>query len=137
MIVVAGAGWRAAAALLAAAGALVLLGLAADAGGRVLAWPAAGLLGATALRDLVLGPALRADREHVVVVSGWRRSAVPWDAVDRLRVVTDRRSPLLEVDGGDVLLLLSRWRLGRPPALVLDELSHLAPARTREPQPGS
>ena len=130
-------GRRQAAALLAVAGALALLGLAADAGGRVLAWPAAVLLSATALRDLLLGPALRADRDHVVVVSGWRTTAVPWSAVDRLRVVTDRRAPLLEVDAGDVLLLLSRWHLGRPPALVLDELSHLAPGRTRGPQPGS
>lgn len=137
MFVVAGAGRRQAAALLAGAVALVLLGLTADAGGRVLAWPAALLLVGTALRDLVLGPALRADGDRVVVVSGWRTTTVPWSAVDRLRVVTDRRAPLLEIDAGEDLLLLSRWRLGRPPAAVLDELWAVVPPRVRGPQPSS
>lgn len=127
MIVVAGAGRRQAVALLVGAVALVLLGWSADAGGRVLAWPAAALLAAAALRDLVLGPALRADGRQVAVVTGWRTTTVPWSGVDRLRVVTDRRAPLLEIDAGADLLLLSRWRLGRPPAVVLDELRAVAP----------
>ena len=137
MLVVAGPGRRQAAALLAGAVALVLLGLAADAGGRVLAWSAALLLAGAALRDLVLGPALRADRDRVVVVSGWRTTTVPWSAVDRLRVVTDRRAPLLEIDAGEDLLLLSRWRLGRPPAAVLDELWAVLPPRATGSQPSS
>ena len=110
---------------------LLLAGLASDAGGRVLAWPAALLLAGAALRDLVLGPTLRADHEAVRVVTGLRRRTVPWAAVERLRLVTERRTPLLEVDAGDDLLLLSRWRLGRSPSLVLDELAALAPRSLR------
>lgn len=131
MVVVAGAGRRQAVALVVGAVALALLGLSTDAGGRVLAWPAAALLAALAVRDLVLGPALRADGQRVAVVTGWRTTTLPWSGVDRLRIVTERRAPLLEIDAGEDLLLLSRWRLGRPPAVVLDELRAVAPPGTQ------
>lgn len=104
---------------------LLLAGLVSDAGGRVLAWPAALLLAGAALRDLLLGPTLRADHEAVRVVTGLRRRTVPWAQLEGLRVVRDRRAPLLELDLGDTLVLLSRLRLGRPPADVLQELSAL------------
>lgn len=122
MTVTAGPSRSQTAALGAAGVLLVLVGLAADAGGRVLSWPAAALLLLTAVRDLALGPALSADDHGLVVVNGWRRTALAWTSVERLRVVTDRRAPLLEVDAGERLVLLSRWRLGRPPAAVLEEL---------------
>jgi len=112
-------------ALLAGAVLLVVLGLAGDPGGRVLAWPAAALLVLVALRDLALRPALRADHEGVEVVTGLRRRWTPWQQVEGLRVVTDRRTPLLEVDVGATVLVLPRRRLGRPPALVLEELLEL------------
>ena len=118
-------------ALIAAAVLLVLVGLSTDAGGRVLSWPAAALLLLTAGRDLALGPALSADSAGLVVVTGWRRVALAWTSVERLRVVTDRRAPLLEVDAGERLVLLSRWRLGRPPAAVLDELWAVGPPLRR------
>ena len=108
--------------LLAAAALLVVLGALGDAGGRVLAWPAAGLLAGAALRDLVLTPTLAADRAGVRVVSGVRRRYVPWSEVEALRLVTDRRTPLLELDLGETLVVLGRTRLGRPPADVLEEL---------------
>ena len=120
-------------ALLAAGVLLALVGLGADAGGRVLSWPAAALLLAAGARDLALAPALTADAQGLVVVHGLRRTRFPWTAVERLRVVTDRRAPLLEVDTGDALVLLSRWRLGRPPATVLQELRAIAPALRLRP----
>ncbi len=112
-------------ALLLAAGALVLLGAVADAGGRVLAWPAAALLAGCALRDLLLRPVLQAGPAGLQVVTGLRRRSVPWSSVERLRVVRDRRTPLLEIDLGDTLVVLSRFRLGRAPEDVLSELSAL------------
>jgi len=108
--------------------ALAVGGLRGDPGSRVLAWPAAVLLLLAAGRDLALGPALQADAGGLVVIAGLRRVVVPWARVERLRLVTDRRTPVLEVDAGDRLLLLTRWRLGRSPAQVLDELRSLAPA---------
>jgi hypothetical protein len=49
--------------------------------------------------------------------------------VTRLRVVTDRRAPLLEVDLEHRVLVLSRGRLGRSPHEVLDELEALRVSR--------
>ncbi len=116
----------AASGVLAAAGLLLAVaGAAADPAGRLLASPAALLLLAVAGRDLLLRPALRADAAGIVVVTGLRRRAVAWAEVERVRVVTDRRAPLLELDLGDTLVLLSRLRLGRPPEAVAAELSAL------------
>ena len=127
MTVTAGPARSQTAAVIAAGVLLVLAGASADAGGRVLSWPAAALLLLVAARDLALGPALSADAEGLVVVTGLRRTALAWTCVEQLRVVTDRRAPLLEVDAGDRLVLLSRWRLGRPPAAVIDELRAVRP----------
>ncbi len=116
----------AASGVLAAAGLLLAVaGAAADPAGRLLASPAALLLLAVAGRDLLLRPALRANAAGIVVVTGLRRRAVAWTEVERVQVVTDRRAPLLELDLGDTLVLLSRLRLGRPPEAVAAELSAL------------
>lgn len=101
---------------------LVVLALVTDAPGRVLVLPAAALLLAFGARNLVLHPALRADAHGVEVVAGVRRLRAAWPDVERLRVVTDRRTPVLELDLGDALVVLSRLRLGRPPGDVLAEL---------------
>ena len=53
---------------------------------------------------------------------GLRRVHAAWPAVERLRVVTDRRTPLLEIDLGGTLVVLGHVRLGRAPADVLAEL---------------
>lgn len=113
---------RTAGLLAAGAGVLVLVGLLSDAGGRVLAWPAAGGLLALAVRDLALGPALVADAGGLQLVHGLRRRYVPWSQVERVRVVRDRRTPLLELDLGSTLVVLSRARLGAAPDDVLPEL---------------
>jgi hypothetical protein len=119
---VAGPTRTAAWALLAGAAALLVVGLVADAGGRLLALPAAVLLAGLAARDLALRPVLRADAAGLDVVVGLRRRRVDWAQVERLRVVQDRRTPVLEIDLGATLVLLTRGRLGRSPALVLQEL---------------
>ena len=113
------------AALLAGAALLAALAVLGDPGGRLLAGPAAVLLALVALRDLALHPALCADRDGVQVVTGLRRRWTPWEQVEGTRLVTDRRTPLLEVDLGTTVLVLTRRRLGRAPSVVLEELLDL------------
>ena len=106
---------------------LLLLGLTAavDPAGRLLLVPAALLLLAHGIRDLLLRPVLRADGRGVTVVDGLHRRQVPWSDIERLRVVTDRRVPVIELDLGDTVVVLSRRRLGASPYLVLEELEGL------------
>ena len=111
--------------LLLAAALLLVVGAAADPGGRVLAWPAAAVLALAGLRDLLLSPVLRADEIGLEVVVGLRRRWAPWAQLEGARVVTDRRTALLELDLGDTLLVLPRRRLGRPPEVVLEQLLQL------------
>ena len=124
-MVTAGPSLRASGALLTAGLVLAAVGALSDPAGRLLTWPAALALLGLGLRDLLLRPALRADPEGVMIVTGVRRRTLPWRQVERIRVVTERRAPLLELDLGDTLVLLSRLRLGRPPAAVAAELSAL------------
>ncbi len=104
------------------------VGLAADPAGRLLALPAAALLAAAGLRDLLLQPVLRADREELAVRVGLRWYIAAWADVVSVRVVTDRRAALLEVDLGGALVVLGRGRLGRPAQVVADELAVLRPS---------
>ncbi len=108
---------------------LALLAAAADAGGRVLVLPAAALLVGLGARDLVLRPVLQADDLGLEVVTGLRRVRAAWSDVERLRVVTDRRTPVLELDLGDAVVVLGRLRLGRAPVDVLEQLHTLRAAR--------
>lgn len=96
-----------------------------DPAGRFLLVPAAVLLGALAARDLLLGPTLVANAVTLTVVDGFRKITACWPDVERLRVVTDRRAPLLELDLGSRLVVLSRRRLGGPPSLILSQLETL------------
>ncbi|MDP3714319.1 MAG: PH domain-containing protein [Mycobacteriales bacterium] len=93
-----------------------------DTGGRLLVVPV--LLGAAAfvVRDLICGPLLRADGEGLDVLDGARRVRVPWGEVERVRVVKDRRTPVLEVDTGHRVVALSGTRLGQHPADVVEAL---------------
>lgn len=121
-MVTAGAGRGAALAVLLGAAALLAVAVDSDAAGRLLALPAAVVLAAVGIRDLALRPVLRADTAGLEVVVGLRRRQLSWPEVHGLRVVDDRRTPLLEVDLGSTLVVLTRRRLGRPPDVVLDEL---------------
>jgi hypothetical protein len=108
--------------LLAFAGVLLVVALLSDAAGRLLALPAAAAVLALAIRDLRSGPLLLADAGGVEVLQGLRRIRVPWAEVERMRVLRDRRTELLELDLGRTLALLSRQRLGRYPDEVLTDL---------------
>lgn len=122
-MVTAGPARATAAGLVAGGLSLGVLGLLlGDTGGRVLALPAALVAVALGLRDLLLRPVLRADRTGLEVVTGLRRLHLAWADIARLRVVRDRRTPLLEIDLGDDVIVLGRLRLARPPDAVLAEL---------------
>lgn len=108
---------------------LALAGASGDAGGRLLAWSAAAVLIGAGVRALLLRPVLRADASGLSVVDGLRRTTVSWAQVEGMRVVRDRRTPLLELDLGRALVVLSRSRLGRPPTDVLADLSALQEQR--------
>ena len=97
----------------------------ADPAGRVLLVPAGLVLVAVAARDLLLRPVLSAGPVGLELVDGWRRVHLPWSQVASVRLVTDRRAPLLEVDLGHRLVVLSRRRLGRPPHEVVAALTAL------------
>jgi hypothetical protein len=120
---------------------LIVVAVLSDPGGRLLAVPAALAVLAVAVRDLRSGPVLRAGPDGVDVLQGLCRLQAPWDEVERLRVVRDRRTEVLELDLGRTLALLSRARLGQPPADVLELLLTIrasAAAAPRSPErPGA
>lgn len=108
--------------LLAFAAVLAAVAVLSDPAGRLLAWPAAVAVLALGVHELRSSPLLRADGIGVDALQGLRRARAPWAEVERMRVVRDRRSELLEVDVGRTLILLSRQRLGRLPEDVLTDL---------------
>jgi hypothetical protein len=108
--------------LLALTAVLGVVALLSDPAGRLLAVPAAVVALALAIRDLTSGPVLRADTNGVEVLQGLRTIRADWARVERMRVVKDRRTEMLELDLGTTLALLSRTRLGRLPEDVLTEL---------------
>jgi len=115
------------AAVLAVTLAILMLAAAAiaDSAGALLLVSGALLLLVLAMRDLALRPVLTADGSGLTVVDGWHRVTASWQEVEGLRVVVDRRAALLEVDLGEVVVVLTRRRLGRAPYAVLDELAVL------------
>ena len=104
--------------------------LAIDRTGLVLAAPAAAGLFLLGLRDLCWRPTLTADPVGLTVRTGRHPITVEWADVARARVVTARRTPLLELDlradhGQETVVVLSRRRLGKAPAEALEELGRL------------
>jgi hypothetical protein len=114
--------------LLGLAAVLLVVTVLSDSAGRLLTGPAVLAVAALAVRDLRAGPLLVADARGVDVLQGLRRIRAPWAQVERMRVVKDRRTELLELDVGSTLLLLSRHRLGRLPEDVLTDLLALRAA---------
>jgi hypothetical protein len=121
--------------LLAFAVVLAVVALLSDPAGRLLTAPAAVAVLALGIRDLRSGPLLRADAEGVEVQQGLRRIRVAWAQVERMRVVRDRRTELLELDLGSTLALLSRQRLGRLPDDVLADLITIRDEASLNPPP--
>ena len=121
--------------LLLGASALAGIAVTADAGGRLLVVPVVLALVAAALRELLAGPALRADTSGLDVVVGAHRQQVRWHEVAGMQVVRDRRATLLELDLGDRVVVLGPLRLGRSPGSVLADLLALqggGPGQHRE-----
>ena len=110
---------------------LVVAAVLSDPAGRLLTVPAAVAVLALAVRDLRSGPVLRAGPDGVEVLQGLRRLRVPWPRVERMRVVKDRRTEMLELDLGSTLALLSRHRLGRLPEDVLTDLLEIRASVSR------
>jgi hypothetical protein len=113
---------RSAYGLLLLAGVLAVATALSDPGGRLLTAPAALAALVLGLRGLDRRPLLLADAGGIAVRDGWRRLTSPWEGVERMRVVRDRRAALLELDLGHTLVVLSQARLGRLPEDVLTEL---------------
>ena len=125
--------------LLALAVVLGVVTLLSDPAGRLLNAPAAVAALVLGVRDLRSGPVLVADGGGVQVRHGWRRVGAPWTEVERMRVLRDRRTELLELDLGRTMVLLSRLRLGRLPEDVLADLEAVraaAPTPTGPPPCG-
>ncbi|MER7503219.1 PH domain-containing protein [Nonomuraea pusilla] len=94
-----------------------------DVAGVVLAVPAAVLVGAMGLRDVLVPVRLAADEDGITVVHGFAgRRRVPWDEVREITVdVRTRyglRSEMLEIDTGYHLHVFSRHELGASPTEV-------------------
>ncbi|TMR89379.1 PH domain-containing protein [Nonomuraea basaltis] len=110
-------------------GGLVCAGLAVywwmegDVRGVILAVPAAVLVGAMGLRDVLVPERLAADESGITVVHGFAgKRHVPWDAIWDIKVDVRRRwglrSEMLEIDTGDNLHIFSPHELGASPTEV-------------------
>jgi hypothetical protein len=98
-----------------------------DVRGVILAVPATLLVGAMALRDLLVPVRLAADEAGLTVVHGFAgRRRVPWSAIEEIKVDVrrryGRRSEMLEIDTGDHLHLFSPAELGASCTEVAAEL---------------
>lgn len=101
-----------------------------DTRGMLLAVPAAVLVGAMGLRDLLVPVRLAADEGGITVVHGFAgRRHVPWADVQDIKVVVRRRyglrSEMLEIDTGDHLHIFSPHELGTSTTEVAATLRRL------------
>jgi Bacterial PH domain len=126
--------WKVPAAKLAAAAALLAVGLLfaeGDAVRLVLAVLVAAALAVWAARDLLAPVRLAADATGVTVVAGFAgRRHLAWSQIERVRVDTRPRlgirTETLEIDAGESLHLFNEYDLGAPPAEVAAAIQHLA-----------
>jgi hypothetical protein len=86
-----------------------------------------------AARDLVAPVRLAADKTGVVAVRGYAgRVRLGWADIEVVRVDSrlrlGRRSELLEIDAGELILQYSEYDLGARPTDVERALAHLRPA---------
>lgn len=89
----------------------------------VLAVPAAVLVGAMGLRDVLVPVRLAADPSGITVVHGYAgKLHVPWESIWDIKVDVRRRwglrSEMLEIDTGDNLHIFSPHDLGTSPTEV-------------------
>lgn len=104
-----------------------------DRPGVVIGVAAAAVLAALALRDVVAGVRLAADRSGVTVVTGYAgHRTLRWDEIERVRLDSRSRlgvrTELLEIDAGETIHLFGRNELGAPCDDVLATLRTLRDA---------
>jgi hypothetical protein len=109
--------------------AVLLLALLADPAGRLLLGVAALGLLAVGAADLVLRPRLTADRTGVQVRTLASRHRLPWSAIQRVDVDEHTRygltSRTLELEAGELFVVLSKRTLGADPRDVADALARI------------
>ena len=102
-----------------------------DPAGRLLAGVAAAVLAGYAVTDVVFWPRLTASGDGLRVRTPAARAHLAWSQIDAIRV-DERyrlglRSRTLEVDAGDLLVVLSGRALGDDPRTVLGLLQAFDP----------
>jgi hypothetical protein len=108
---------------------VLLLAMLADPAGRLLLGVAALGLIVVALADVALRPRLSADRSGVQVRTIASRHRLPWSAIDRVEVDEHTRygltSRTLELEAGELFVVLGKRSLGADPRDVADTLARL------------
>lgn len=110
---------------------LIVLSLAviADPAGRLLLGVAAVGLLTVGAADLMLRPRLAADRAGIQVRTLASRHRLPWSAVQRVDVDEHTRygltSRTLELEAGELLVVLGKRTLGADPRDVADMLARI------------
>jgi hypothetical protein len=119
---------------LTAGGAVVAVVLAifdGDPAGRLLVGVAAVVLAIVAAGDLVFAPRLIADADGLQLRTPSVRAGVGWARVERVELDERNRlgltSRTLEIDAGDVLVVLSRHALGTDPRAAYDLIRAFEP----------
>jgi len=108
---------------------VLLLALLADPGGRLLLGVAALGLLAVGVADVLLRPRLAADRAGIRVRTLVSRHHLPWSAIGRVEVDEHTRygltSRTLELEAGELFVVLGKRTLGADPRDVADTLARL------------
>ena len=112
------------------AGLVVLLfAVLADPAGRILLGVAALGLFTVAVADVALRPRLAADRTGLQVRTLASRHRLPWSAVERIDVDEHTRygltSRTLELEAGELFVVLGKRTLGADPREVADVLARI------------
>ena len=108
---------------------VLLLAVVADTAGRLLLGVAAAGLLTVGAADLLLRPRLAADRAGVQVRTLASRHRLPWSTIQRVDVDEHTRygltSRTLELEAGELLVVLSKRTLGADPRDVADALARI------------
>jgi len=108
---------------------VLLLALLADPGGRLLLGVAALGLLAVGAADVLLRPRLAADRAGIRVRTLVSRHHLPWSAIGRVEVDEHTRygltSRTLELEAGELFVVLGKRTLGADPRDVADTLARI------------
>jgi hypothetical protein len=108
---------------------VLLLAMLADPAGRLLLGVAALGLLAVGAADVLLRPRLAADRAGIQIRTLASRHRVPWSALRRVDIDEHTRygltSRTLELEAGDLFVVLGKRTLGADPRDVADTLARL------------